>query len=150
MRKQGFTLIELLICVLVFIILFSVLLSVYRYCFELQSTSRDTANALSQLRTKIEEIRGTPFDNIITDFNNRNVGMSGLNGQIRSEASCTYRFSGGHCGLIDMRVIAGWAARNNRIIGEGRLDSSGRFVFSDLNGNGIIESPIELTTAVKE
>jgi len=150
MRKQGFTLIELLICVLVFIILFSVLLSVYRYCFELQETSRITAEALSQLRTKIEEMKGTPFANIISTYNNVNVGMTGLNGRIHTEATCIFNFSGGTCGLINIRAIAGWVQRNSRIIGEGILDGSGRFVFSDLNSNGILESPIELFTSVKE
>ncbi len=145
--RKGFTLIEVLLCMSLLLVLFLSGMSIYVYCFDLQETSRNTGIVLNEARAKLEEIRGSVFDNIVTTYNLKVFNISGINGKIRTEASYVI---GSNNQLIDIRAVACWRQKGGRIIGEGKIDGIGALVFSDLNGNGKIESPIELVTAVSK
>ncbi len=145
--RKGFTLIEVLLCMSLLLVLFLSGMSIYVYCFDLQETSRNTGTVLNEVRAKLEEIRGSVFDSIVTTYNLKVFNISGINGKIRTEATYVV---GSNNQLIDIRAVACWRQKGGRIIGEGKIDGIGTLVFSDLNGNGKIESPIELVTAVSK
>ncbi len=143
--KSGFTLVELLLAVFILVLVIWVELDILPYRFTLGETSRNRARALSQVRSVVEDIRNTTFDNVVATYNNRTVDLIGMNGLIRSEAALV---PGSNGNLINVRVIAGWVQSRGRVIGEGVIGGAARFVFADLNLNTIIESPIEIVTAI--
>lgn len=142
----GFTLVEVLVCMALLLGLFFGGMSIYVYCFELQETARNTNGALNDVRAKLEEIRNSNFDSIVTTYNAKVFNLSAINGKIRTEALFV---TGSNNNLIDIRVVACWRQKGGRIIGEGKIDGAG-VVFSDLNGNGKIESLVELVTAISK
>ena len=144
-NKRSFTLIEVMACTAILVGALVSLMSLYVYCFELQETSINMPNALFQIRAKLEEIRSSSFSTIVANYNQKTYSLNVLNGKMYVEASYV---NGTGNNLIDIRIIAGWVQKGGRIIGEGRLDTSGNFVFYDLNSNGKYESPLELLTSI--
>ena len=145
MRKKGFTLFEIMVSS---VILVGVLLGIFSlliYCNSLAETSVNISTAISQVRTKFEEIKATPFDNIIASFNNQESAITGItNGKILTTASYAV---GSNNRLLNIRIVAAWPQHDNRIIGEGRWDQ-GAFSFFDQNNNSRIDSPVEISTAI--
>jgi len=144
-------LVEILLCMALLLVLFLGSMNVYVYCFELQETARNTSNALNDVRSKLEDIRNSDFDAIVATYNAQVVDLSKVNGivigKMKTEAAYV---TGSNNNLIDIRAVACWRQKGGRIIGEGKIDGSGNFVLSDLNGNGKIDSPVELVTAVSK
>ena len=147
----GFTLVEVLLCMALLLGLFLGGMNVYVYCFELQETSRNTNNALNDVRSKLEDIRNADFGSIVGTYNGKIYDLSKVNGivigKMKTEAAYV---TGSNNNLIDIRVVACWRQKGGRIIGEGKIDGLGNFFLSDLNGNGKIDSPVELVTAVSK
>ncbi len=143
----GFTLVEVLLCMALLLGLFFGGMSIYVYCFDIQETARNTNSALNDVRAKLEEIRNSDFSSIVTTYNLKVFDLSEKNGKIRTEAVYVV---GSNNNLIDIRAVACWRQKGGRIIGEGKIDGAGKIVFSDLNGNGKIDSPVELVTAISK
>ncbi len=143
----GFTLVEVLLCMSLLLGLFLGGMSIYVYCFELQETTRNTNSVLNDVRAKLEEIRNSSFSSIVTTYSSKVFNLSAINGKMRTEAAYV---TGSSNNLIDIRVVACWRQKGGRIIGEGKVDGLGNLVFSDLNSNGKIESPVELVTAISK
>jgi prepilin-type N-terminal cleavage/methylation domain-containing protein len=148
----GFTLIELMISLFIMLIVFVGLLSIVNYSLELQESSKNITIAINAVRQRIEEIRYTPFNNIISLYNNTpsNIfNITELNGRGRTTIiRATYVNGTDNPNLLNVRAVICWRQKNGRIIGEdinlnGRLDTG-----EDLNSNGLIDSPCILTTAI--
>lgn len=148
MRKnKGFTLIEVMICTGILITLFVSLISIYFYCFDMQENARNTSFVLNNARAKLEEIKNSNFDAIVTTYNGGVFFTTLPSGAMRTEATVVVGSNGN---LIDLRIVACWRQRAGRIIGEdrdldGQLDAG-----EDANGNGKLDSPVELNTSISK
>lgn len=149
-KNKGFTLIEVLFCAAILTGLFVGVMSVYICCFNLQENSRNTNIVLNQARAKLEEIKNTQFVNIKATYNGKVFSLDAINGKIRTEVDNVLDTDGSVMDLLDIRLVACWRQKDGSIMGEGKIDGFGNLVFSDLNGNGKIESPIELVTAISK
>lgn len=153
-NRKGFTLIELLIAIFIATLVLGAFLSVINYSLELQETNRNLVIATNSARQKIEEIRNTSFDSIIATYNDgpsRIFTPAGLDGRGRITASYV---TGSNNNLIDVRIAICWRQKGGRIIGEDNGRTGGTALDGilnggeDLNGNGLIDSPCVLSTAI--
>jgi type II secretory pathway pseudopilin PulG len=148
-RAKGFTILEIMFSAAILAGLLVSAAGVFVYCMELQENGRNTVSALNQMRAKIEQLKAVSFDTLPSSGGD--FVLAGINGKMRVEghSSCIYPSgaTAANCRLYNIRVVAGWVQRGSRIIGEGVL-SSGTFSFSDVNGNGRIDSPVVLETAL--
>jgi hypothetical protein len=156
----GFTLVEVLLCITLLVGLFVGVISIYVYCFNLQETSRNIPIALNEAKTKLEEIKSLVYDlndadylanfeSIVTDYNGEVLDLTTIDGKIMTETNYVTDISDpDNLSLIMARVVVCWRQKGGRIIGEAQIDGSGDLVFTDLDGDGRIESPVELVTAI--
>lgn len=154
----GFSLLEILICMSILLVLFLSSIGIYVNCQDIQTYSRNSTIALSEAQEQIEVIKSlvsniaaanytNNFLSIVPTFNGQVSGLPTMNGVIRTEAQYVDEAAIGQR-LISIRVVVAWKQNNGRIIGEAQVGAGGDLVFSDLNGNGIIESPVVLVTAI--
>lgn len=139
---KSFTLVEMLIAFAILIVAISSILITYLACFVLVDTVRDINIAIGAAQGLVEEIRSTPFTDIVTEYNGLNFTVN----DIPSSRGVVY-VDDANPELLEVTVSVCWRHRN-RIIGEdsnlnGVLDTG-----EDVNGNGIIDSPVELTTRI--
>lgn len=159
---KGFTLVEVLLCMALLTGLFVGGMNVYIYCFNMHETSRNSIIALNEARSQIESIKNLLADlnnpeysnnflSIVPNYNGQTAALTSMDGIMRTEASYVDE---AHIGkkLILLRVVVAWRQKGGRIIGEAKdAPPPGAvlgLVFSDLDGDGKIESPVELVTAV--
>lgn len=139
LNRKGFTLLELMIASGVLVIVLAGLLSAYISCLEMNETTKNSNLALGAVQEELENLRKAPFQTLNATYTfyatgplaNLSLGRVVVN----TTNSSFYRVDAGMC----------WKQRNSRIIGECR-DNSGTLVFNDTNGNGIMDSPVQLTT----
>lgn len=137
---SGFTLIEVLMAMLILMPIFVGVVYVFVQGVELSDVARHSSEAVRLLRTKVTEIEKTPFNQISTNYNNVTFTTSNINGigVIYIDASQT--------DVVDVTLTFSWQERSGRIIGED-LDLDGQIdAGEDVNGNGILDSPVSITT----
>ena len=150
-RQKAVTLIELLISLFIGVVVIGALLGLVNYTSELQETSRNKMIALNDARQVIEQIKyaaDTSFDNAISQYSaaaNQTFTPAGLDARGRIILN---NVAGGGGDLYDVMVLVCWRQRRNRIIGE-CVNSGGVLQFSDSDGDGNLESPCSLTTAIR-
>lgn len=143
MKDRGFTLLEVMFATLVMVALLLGVLSLYTACLNLQETAKNSSRASFQLSSKIEEIKGTSFNNINATYNNQRLGLEGLDGQMLVEVTPN------GTDLLEVRVIAGWTQKGGSAIGEYGLNpDTGVVELYDVDNDTVIESSYELTTAI--
>ena len=140
--KKGFVLPEVLLATIIAAFAVCGLLLMYIAAMDSIKTSKNASIATSAAQGLIEEIRNTPFPDIVTDYNQLIFSVNNI------------PFSSGIVYIDDanpefllVTVSVCWR-QGNRIIGEdsnlnGALDAG-----EDKNGNGIIDSTVELVTQV--
>jgi prepilin-type N-terminal cleavage/methylation domain-containing protein len=138
--KNGFTLLELMIASGVLVVVLTGLLSAYISCLELNETTKNSNLALGAVQEELENLRKAPFQTLNTTYTFYATGpLANLSlGRVvidRTTNSSFYRVDAGMC----------WRQRNLRVIGE-CIDNNGTLEFNDTNGNGILDSPVQLTT----
>lgn len=149
-KKKGFTLVELLLGVGIAVLVFGGLLSVINYTSTLRETARNKVSAMNAARQRIEQIKyeaANDFDGTLTRYTTTPAFFPVGVGQQSAGRVTMTAVSGGSGNLYDVRIIICWL-QGNRIIGECR-DNSGLLQFSDLDGDGSLESPCVLTTAIR-
>ncbi len=156
----GFTLVEVLLCMGLLLGLFMSVINVYLYCFNLQETSRKTTIALNEAQAKLEEIKNLVsdlnddmyidnFENIVVNYDGEILDLPSINGKIMTEANYVTDVNDpDNLNLVMVRVVVCWRQKGGRIIGEAKIDGADNLVFSDLDADGTIESPVELITAI--
>ena len=149
----GITLVELLLSLFIGVVVFGALLSLINYTSTLSEIARNKVNAMNAARQKIEQFKSDVqinFDNAVTEYTNNTKGPVftpvGVNGRGRITLNAV---AGGGGDLFDVTVVICWRQRNNRVIGEdsnlnGQLNAG-----EDTNGNGALDSPCTLTTAIR-
>ncbi|MFH0940583.1 MAG: type II secretion system protein [Candidatus Omnitrophota bacterium] len=140
LKGKGFTLLELMIASGVLVIVLTGLLSAYISCLEMNETTKNSNLALGAVQEELENLRKAPFQTLNTTYTfyatgplaNFSLGRVAID---KTTNSSFYRVDAGMC----------WKQRNSRVIGE-CIDNNGTLVFNDTNGNGILDSPVQLTT----
>jgi len=165
LSKRGFTIAEVLLAIAILGFALCGILATYLACFNLASISKNTNIAASAAQGIIEQIRATPFTSLSDTQPQIELGGSFYNfthaSGNRWYLTFTVNNMPGNMGvayvdidnastpeIITATVSVCWT-QGNKIIGEdlnlsGGVPDSGE----DLNGNGLIDSPVELVTQI--
>lgn len=140
--KKGFALPEMLLAAVITAFALCGILLTYITCMETIKTSKNVSIAASAAQGLIEQIRSTPFPQIVTNYNRLVFTVNG----IPASRGIVYVDDTNPEFLLVTASVC-WR-QGGRIIGEdtnlnGALDAG-----EDTNGNGIIDSTVELVTQV--
>ncbi|MBU2103302.1 MAG: prepilin-type N-terminal cleavage/methylation domain-containing protein [Candidatus Omnitrophota bacterium] len=139
--RHGFTLVEVVVAIGILATTLCVLLGVYSACTILVSTSKSINIATNAVLGLMEEIRTSSFADI-EDYN----GLQFVLNAVPESRGVVY-VDDTNPELLEVTVSVCWR-QGNRIIGEdanlnGALDGG-----EDQNGNGKIDSPVQIVTRI--
>lgn len=118
------------------------ILLTYIACLNTVKISRNVSIATSAAQGLIEDIRSTPFPQIIANYNQLTFTVN----NIPSSRGIVY-VNDANPELLLVTVSVCWQ-QGNRIIGEDTNLNGVLNAGEDVNGNGIIDSTVELVTQV--
>ncbi len=141
-HKRGLTLVELMVTILVFLPAILSTILVFFRCVALIELSQNMSLAVSESQNRLMLIETTPFAQIAATYHQQPFFSQTLNGR-----GVTY-VQTVDTNLLQVTVSLSWIEDNGRTIGEdsdfdGTMDSG-----EDVNGNGILDSPVELVTMI--
>lgn len=155
-KNKGFSLVELLFAVFIAMVVFSALLTLVQSSLRIQSGSQDLILANNAARNRIEDIRTAAFDTIVATYHNRVFDASGFTvGSAKGRSTAVYVAGSGN-ELIDVRVVVCFRGRDGKVIGEDDGRGGGIALDGvlnggeDVNGNGLLDSPCVLVTAIRK
>jgi type II secretory pathway pseudopilin PulG len=137
---RAFTLLELMIACGITIIALAGLLSTYITCFELQETIRNSNIALNSEQAVLEEMRTAAFTSVYSSYNGYNFSLPELNNSL---GLVTINNTNPQLLRIDIGVC--WQQKSGRILGDCVMNA-GVLTFNNTNADGIMSSPVGLTT----
>lgn len=150
--KKGFTLIEVLIASTLLVVALCGLLGAYVLCYNLIETARNTTLATNAVQLKLEEIRDHNFYDIEADYDSTSFTVIGFSAQNARGAIAVQPVTSD---LLRVTVSVSWRQRGNRIIGEDNGRGVGGVALDgqmngteDVNGNGVLDSPVMVETVV--
>jgi len=140
--EKGFALPEMLLAALIASFALCGILLTYIACMDSIKISKNASIATSAAQGLIEEIRSTPFPQIVTNYDRLGFTVNG----IANNRGIVY-VDDSNPELLLITVSVCWQ-QGNKIIGEdlnlnGALDAG-----EDSNGNNIIDSTVKLVTQV--
>jgi len=140
--NSGFTLAEILLATGILAFAVCAILSTYISCFVLTATSKNVNIATYAALGMMEEIRSSAFSRITNDYG----GLNFILNDMPSSRGVVY-VNDTNPELLEVTISVCWR-QGNRIIGEdtdldGILDAG-----EDANGNGIIDSTVQLVTRI--
>lgn len=140
--KKGFILVESMVAVSILIFVIVGILFSYVACLSLSEISKNASIAMRAAKTRFEQIKNTPFDDIKSTYNNVTFTTPELHG-----IGVSY-VDDSNANLLRITVVFCWRQPNGLIIGEdtnlnGQLNAG-----EDKNGNGMIDSPAELVSYI--
>jgi prepilin-type N-terminal cleavage/methylation domain-containing protein len=143
-NKNGFSLVEVILATAILAFALVGILGTYVTCLVLITTSQNVNAATNATQGIIEEIRSTPFTQVIDNYN----GLVFTVNDIPTSIGVVYVDDTLNAEFLDVTVSVCWR-QGNRIIGEdanlnGVLDSGEDTMIA----NGIIDSPVQLKTQV--
>lgn len=142
-NNKGFTLAEIIVATAVFVITFVGILLSYLSALELSELSRNSSTAVQAVKSRLEQIKYSPFNQILATYNGVSFTTNGLNGIGVSYVSSPSP------NLLLITVSFCWRQKSGRVIGED----------TNLNGvlnagedkpptNGMIDSPVQVVNYV--
>ncbi len=143
-NNSGFTLAELMVATVILVFAFAGTMVTFIRCMELNDMSRNTSLAVRAIETRMSLIKDTAFNQILANFNNvafQDVTV-GNNGRGVSYVDNT------NPNLLVITITYCWQQKNGRIVGEdtdldGAIDGG-----EDVNGSGMLDSPVQIVSAV--
>ena len=162
-NKKGLTLMEILVAAFITVIVFGSLLTLINYTADLQEMSRNRITAMNAARQMMEQVKldvkqAVSFSAVVGNYD----VLTGIGYNLRSFTPIGFA-AGSASGIVytdvvpnstsnlyDVTVAVCWRQKNGRVIGEdqslnGILDGG-----EDTNGNGRLDSPCVLTSAVRD
>ena len=137
--SRGFSLPELLMAtVLMAVIFVGVLLTILK-CLELTDIARVSAAAVVEAKNKMMEIENTPYNSIVATYHDVPFDVAGFNGKGVSYATSVSQ-------AITITVVVCWKQPNGRVFGEDTNLNGVLNVGEDRNGNGRLDSIVQITT----
>jgi len=143
-RSQGFSLVELLLAAGILVLSLSGILVSYLACLELTEMSKNSSMALHEVKSKLEEIQNTTFDQIKATYDNTTFTLAGFNGMGVSYVDDS------NLDLLLIDVAFCWRQPNGRVIGEDKNLNGQLDVGEDQNGNGQIDSLAQVASQIFE
>lgn len=142
MRNRAFTLIELMIAAAILVVAFLGLLGVFTGCLGLNELAGNFTIAINGAQAELERIRGLSFGNI-------SAGTFEISGMDSSDSQGIVEVDNTNPNLLRITVTVCWRQKSGRIIGED-ADLNGVFVAAteDDNGNGQLDSPVQIITLI--
>ncbi|MCA9403278.1 MAG: type II secretion system protein [Candidatus Omnitrophica bacterium] len=143
--QQGFTLLELLFAVSVLVTAIAGMVRLFMYT----STAADIAGrqtiAVTEAQTKLEEIRNTNYDLVATNYGSGGSPGNTFDLSLINGKGVIY-IDSSNAELLVLEIVVSWNNKYNRVVGEdkdldGILDAG-----EDENGNGKLDSSVELIT----
>ena len=145
-RRKGFTLLELMVVSGITITALVGLLGTYVACFELTEITRNSQLAIISAQAVLEEMRNTAFTSIYSTYEGYEFSVSGMaaaSGRGRVDVDNT------NTSLLNVTVGVCWRQKGGRIIGE-CYSAAGNVTFNDTNGNGVLDSPVQISTLMAQ
>ncbi len=140
--SSGFTLPELMIsCLIIMPILVGGIFT-FIQCLELSELSGNMSTAILGTQTLISQIEDSAFNQIFSNYNNTTFSLSGLTG-----AGVTY-VDNSDPDLLKITNTFCWRQKSGRVIGEDKNLNGQLNAGEDSNGNGILDSPVQLATLI--
>ena len=127
-NQKGFTLVELMIAAMILGITFVGTILTFVRCLELNEMSRNSSTAVKAVKSRIEQMKDTTFNQIFTTFNNTTFAAAGLTGM-----GVTY-VDNSNPDLLGVTVVFCWREKSGRVIGE------------DQNLNGVLDVGEDLSS----
>ncbi len=139
---SGFTLMEVMLGVWILAFALCAILVTYISCSLLVATSKNMNTATNAALGLVEQIRSSTFADIMDDYNEINFIVNDM----ASNRGAVY-IDDTNPELLEVTISVCWL-QGDKVIGEdldldGVLDAG-----EDVNGNGIIDSPVELITRI--
>ena len=141
-NQRGLTLPELMVAGVVMILTISGILISYLRCLELSEISKNMTFAVEAVKSKIEQIRSTPFNQIKITYDTISFTAPSLNG-----LGVSY-VNDNNPQLLQVTVSFCWKQSNGRIYGEDKNLNGVINAGEDTNANGILDSPVELVSYI--
>lgn len=141
-RRKAFTLVETLVATGVFLIATIGIMYSYLKCLELTEIGRNASIAVQAVKNEMEDIKNSNFTTLYATYNNATFTAAGINGK-----GVVY-VDNSNPALLQVKVVFCWQQQNGRLIGEdadldGVLDAG-----EDKNGNGQIDSYVQIQTNI--
>ena len=140
--NQGFVLPEVMLACAIAAFAICGLLLMYVAGMDLIRVSKNSSIASSAALGLIEEIRNTPFPDIVTDYNGLKFSVNNIPG-----SSGIVYVDDTDAEFLLVTVSVCWP-QGNRVIGEDLNLNGDLDMGEDTNGNLIIDSPVQLITQV--
>lgn len=139
-KTAGMTIVEMLIATLIMVPVCITIMYVFLQCMEYNDLARNTSTALHSCQKTLAQIEGTAFDQIAASYHQTTFTETGLNGRGVSYVDSS------NANYLKLTSSFSWRQKNGRIIGEdkdldGIIDAG-----EDANANGMLDSPVMLTT----
>jgi type II secretory pathway pseudopilin PulG len=146
LNNKGFMLLELVITIGILVFSLTALLATFISCFDLFEMTKNSNLALNAEIEILEEIRRSNFLDLYSNYNGYTFEISsmGPNSNIGFVS-----VDNSDPDILEVNIGVSWMQKGGRIIGEGSLNG-GVLEFSDSNGNGILDSPVMLTTYITQ
>lgn len=137
---SAMTLVELLIATLIMVPVCIAVMYVFLQCMEYNDLARNTSTALRVCQKTLTQMETTSFDQIAATYHQQSFTSTDLSGR-----GVTYVDSSDP-NYLKLTASFSWRQKNGRILGEdkdldGVIDAG-----EDQNSNGMLDSPIMLTT----
>lgn len=139
---KGLSLPELMIAVLVFLVAIIGIVYSYLKFLELQDIGRNVSIATQAVRNQMENIKNYDFNSISADFDNTTFTAVGINGR-----GVIY-VNDDNPQLLQVKVVFCFRQPNGRLIGEDTNLDGVLNAGEDANGNGQIDSYVQVTTNI--
>jgi prepilin-type N-terminal cleavage/methylation domain-containing protein len=147
LNNKGFTLVELLMVVAILAVVVLGLLQLFIYTSVQAQMAGNKTLAVAAATNKIEEIRNHTYTAIAADY-----AFGGTPGNTFTPANLTGKgvvyIGSSNPDLLTIEVDVSWRNKYGRVIGED-TDLTGVWSASkDINGNGKLDSPVKLISAI--
>ena len=138
--KKGISLVEILIAAGILGVVLVGQIKLFIVCSGLATISGNMTMATAAAQSKLEEIRGHDYADIVADYSGATFDLTDIVGK-----GVVYVDSS-NPDLLEVEVVVSWQDKNNRIVGEdtdldGVLD-----IGEDTNGNGRLDSIVAISS----